>query len=79
MHKVTEVVMKHRAVGARPHDPAIDLAPGGSRDRIMDRRAFLGTLSLSLLLLTPPAAEAQAGKMPRIGILLLPGKKERVR
>src|SRR5262249_40916980 len=27
--------------GARPHDPALAAAAGGSRDRVMDRRAFV--------------------------------------
>ena len=35
---------------------------------MMDRRAFVGSLALSLLA-TPLTAEAQAGKVPRIGVL----------
>src|SRR5512143_158343 len=55
--------------GPRPDDPAVAPRAGGSGDRVMDRRAFLGTLTGGLLA-APLAAEAQqAGKIPRIGYL----------
>src|SRR5260370_24778866 len=55
--------------GPRPHDPAVAPAAGGSGDRVMDRRAFIGTLAGSLLA-APLAAEAQpAGRVIKIGIL----------
>ena len=43
--------------GARPDDPAVAPAAGGSGDRVMDRRAFLGVAGG--LLAAPLAAEAQ--------------------
>src|SRR5258708_4099580 len=53
----------------RPHDPAVAPAAGGSGDRVMERRAFIGTLTGGLLA-APLVAEAQpAGKMARVGIL----------
>jgi len=55
--------------GPRPDHLA--LAPAASRpsDRVMDRRAFLGTLAGGLLA-APLAAEAQpAGRVPVVGIL----------
>ena len=44
--------------GPRPDDPAVAPAAGGSGDRVMDRRAFIGTLAGGLLA-APLAAEAQ--------------------
>ena len=49
--------------GPRPDDPAVAPAAGGSGDRVMDRRTFLGALTGGLLA-APLAAEAQqAGKV----------------
>src|SRR6185503_5563184 len=54
--------------GARPDDPAVAPAEGGSGDRVIDRRAFLG--SLAGLIAAPLAAETQqSGKLYQIGIL----------
>ena|SRR6266545_7012635 len=53
----------------RPDDPAIAPAAGGSGDRVMDRRAFIGTLAGGLLA-APLVAEAQqGGKTWRVGFL----------
>ena len=54
---------------ARPHASAIAPAAGGSGDRVVDRRAFIGTLTGSLLA-APLAVEGQqAGPVARIGFL----------
>jgi hypothetical protein len=54
---------------ARPHASAIAPAAGGTGDRVVDRRAFIGTLTGSLLA-TPLAVEGQqAGPVARIGFL----------
>src|SRR5262249_29755984 len=51
-------------------DPAVAPSTRRSGDRIVERRAFLGTLPMGLLA-APLAAEAQqAGKVWRIGVLL---------
>jgi putative ABC transport system substrate-binding protein len=53
----------------KAHDPAVTAAAGGSGDRVMNRRAFIGTLAGGLLA-APLAADAQtAGKVYRIGVL----------
>src|SRR5260370_3824497 len=44
--------------GPRPDDPAVAPAAGGSGDRVIDRRAFIGTLTGGLLA-APLAAMAQ--------------------
>src|SRR5258706_15172442 len=50
-------------------DPPVPPAAGGSPDRVMDRRTFLGTLTGGLLA-APLAAEAQVPeKIARIGML----------
>src|SRR5216683_4805952 len=49
--------------GPRPDDPTVAPAAGGSGDRVMDRRTFLGTLAGGLLA-APLAAEAQGGYKP---------------
>src|SRR5262249_39378891 len=55
--------------GARPDDSALAACTGGSGDRVVQRRAFIGVLT-SGLLAAPLAAEAQEpGKVPRIGVL----------
>src|SRR5215831_852814 len=55
--------------GPRPHDSAVAAGPGGSGDRLMDRRRFLLT-SLAGALATPIAARAQpTGKVWHIGYL----------
>jgi hypothetical protein len=55
-----------KASGSRS---AVAPGSGGSNDRVMDRRAFLGALAGGLLA-APLAAEAQpAAKVPRIGFL----------
>jgi len=54
--------------GSGPDDPAVAPAAGGSRDRVVDRRAFIAAAAGSLLA-APLAAEAQAGKVWRIGFL----------
>jgi len=53
----------------RRRDPAVAPAAGGSGDRVVNRRAFIGTVA-GTLLAAPLAAEAQpAGKVYRIGLL----------
>src|SRR5262249_20629575 len=55
--------------GARPDDPAVPAWTGGSGDRIVERRTFMGLLAGGLLA-APLAAEAQsAKKVYRIGFL----------
>jgi hypothetical protein len=49
--------------GARPHDPAVTLAAGGSGDRVMDRRSFISSVTLGLLA-APLAAEGQQAETP---------------
>src|SRR5262245_40392074 len=52
-----------------PHDSAIAPARGGRGDRVVDRRAFLGSLGL---LAVPLGTEAQQpGKVYRVGHLSL--------
>jgi len=45
---------------ARPHDPAVAPAAGGSGDRVVNRRVFIGTLTGGLVAV-PLAAEAPKG------------------
>jgi hypothetical protein len=53
----------------RPADHAVAPAAGGSGDRVMDRRSFIGTLAGGLLA-APVAVEAQSiAKAQRIGFL----------
>src|SRR5262249_30039033 len=55
--------------GSRPDDPAVPASAGRSGDRVVERRAFFGTLTGGLLA-APLAAEAQqAAKVFRIGFL----------
>ena len=57
--------------GLGPDDPAVAPRAGGSGDRVMNRRAFLGTLAGGLLA-APPATEAQqVDGIARIGFLTL--------
>ena len=51
--------------GPRPDDPIIAPAAGGSGDRVMDRRAFLGTLTGSLLAAPLSAETQEAAKTAR--------------
>src|SRR5262245_34905027 len=55
--------------GPRPDDPGVALAAGGPGDRVMDRRAFLGTLAGSMLAAPLAAKAQQPGKVPRVGVL----------
>jgi len=54
---------------ARPHASAIAAAVRGSGDRVMDRRAFIGSLAGGLLAAPLAAAAQPAGKVYRVGIL----------
>ena len=55
--------------GPRAHNPPVGSGAGGSRDRVVDRRAFVSTVAVGLLA-APLAAEAQpVGKGYRIGVL----------
>src|SRR4029453_7315716 len=58
--------------GPRPEDPAVAPAAGGPGDRLVDRRAFIGTLTGGLLAVPLAAAAQTVGRAPRIG-LLMPG------
>src|SRR5260370_19100705 len=55
--------------GPWPDDPAVAPAAGGSGDRVIDRRAFITSMT-GALLAAPPAAEAQhPANVPRIAVL----------
>src|SRR6266566_1975258 len=56
--------------GPRPGDPAVAPAAGGSGDRVMDRRAFIGTVTGGLLAAPRAAGAQQAGKVSRVGVLV---------
>ena len=56
--------------GAGRHDPARGAGAGGRGDPVMDRREFLGAVSLGLLAESLVAEAQEPGKVPRIGILL---------
>src|SRR5882724_2334639 len=68
-HKVRAGHQPQDCQGPRADDPALAPPAGGSGDRVMDRRTFLGSLAGGLLA-APLAVGAQQGKLlPRLGIL----------
>ena len=64
--------------GPRPDDPAVAPAAGGSGDRVVERRAFIGTLAGGLLA-APLAAEAQPARVPRLCVLAADSRSSRAR
>ena len=56
----------------RPDDPAVALGASGRDHPVMNRRTFLGGLMLGALAVPLFAETQQAGKIPRIG-MLMPG------
>ena len=55
--------------GPRPDDPAVAAGAGGSGDRVVDRRAFLGTVAVASSPRRSPSRRSRRGSVPMVGVL----------